>query len=62
MYLESVLNMIFGFSLQNTGFHKRERTFFVPRPNPTIVSYNATLVKIYNTTGSLARFEKKILF
>jgi hypothetical protein len=26
------------------------------------VSYNASVVKIYNTTGSLARFENKILF
>jgi hypothetical protein len=28
-------------------------------PNPTIVSYNASVVKIYNATGSLVRFESK---
>jgi hypothetical protein len=27
--------------------------------NPTIASYNASVVKFYNATGSLARFEKK---
>jgi hypothetical protein len=27
--------------------------------NPTIVSYNVSVVKIYNTTGSLVRFETK---
>jgi hypothetical protein len=31
--------------------------------NPTIVIYNASVVKIYNTTNSLVRFENKnILF
>jgi hypothetical protein len=34
-----------------------------PGANPTIVSYNASAVKIYNTTSSLVRFENKnILF
>jgi hypothetical protein len=28
--------------------------------NPTIASYNASVVNFYNATGSLARFEKKI--
>jgi hypothetical protein len=28
--------------------------------NPTIVSYNASDVKIYNARSSLARFENKI--
>jgi hypothetical protein len=27
--------------------------------NPTIVSYNASVVNFYNATGSLARFENK---
>jgi hypothetical protein len=27
--------------------------------NPTIASYNASVVNFYNATGSLARFEKK---
>jgi hypothetical protein len=32
------------------------------RANPTIVSYNASGVKIYNTTGSQMRFENKNIF
>jgi alpha-amylase/alpha-mannosidase (GH57 family) len=31
-------------------------------PNPTIIRYNARVVKIYNTTGSLVRFEIKKIF
>jgi hypothetical protein len=27
--------------------------------NPTIASYNASVVNFYNVTGSLARFENK---
>jgi hypothetical protein len=33
-----------------------------PGPNPTIVSYNASVVKIYNATSSLVRFENKNIF
>jgi hypothetical protein len=34
-----------------------------PGPYPTIMSYNATVVSIYNALSSLVRFEKKnILF
>jgi hypothetical protein len=33
-----------------------------PGPNPTIVNYNASVVKIYNTTSSLVFFENKIIF
>jgi hypothetical protein len=34
-----------------------------PGANPSIASYNASVVKFYNATGSLARFEnKKIIF
>jgi hypothetical protein len=34
-----------------------------PGVNPTIASYNASVVNVYNGTGSLARFENKnILF
>jgi hypothetical protein len=29
--------------------------------NPLFVSYNACVLKIYNATSTLARFEKKIL-
>jgi hypothetical protein len=29
--------------------------------NPTIASYNASVVNFFNATGSLARFENKIL-
>jgi hypothetical protein len=32
---------------------------FLPGANPTIASYNASVVNFYNTTGSLARFENK---
>jgi hypothetical protein len=31
----------------------------IPRANPTIVSYNASVVNFYNATGSLARLEKQ---
>jgi hypothetical protein len=30
--------------------------------NPTTLCYNASVVKIYNATGSLVRFENKSLF
>jgi hypothetical protein len=30
--------------------------------NPTIVSYNANAVKIYNAASSLVRFENKNIF
>jgi hypothetical protein len=30
-----------------------------PGANPTIASYNASVVNFYNATGSLARFENK---
>jgi hypothetical protein len=30
-----------------------------PGANPTIVSYNASVVNFYNATGSLVRFENK---
>jgi hypothetical protein len=33
-----------------------------PGANPTIVSYNAIVVKIYNATSSLARFEQIKIF
>jgi hypothetical protein len=33
-----------------------------PGANPTTVSYNASVVKIYNATSSLVRFENKIVF
>jgi hypothetical protein len=33
-----------------------------PGANPTIASYNASAVNFYNATGSLARFETKIMF
>jgi hypothetical protein len=35
----------------------------VPGANPTIASYNASVVNFYNATGSLARFgNKNIIF
>jgi hypothetical protein len=37
--------------------------FVAPGANPTIASYNASVVNFYNATGSLARLENKnILF
>jgi hypothetical protein len=33
-----------------------------PGPNPTIVSYNASAVKVYNAKSSLVRFENKNIF
>jgi hypothetical protein len=33
-----------------------------PGINPTIATYNASAVKIYNATSSLARFENKNIF
>jgi hypothetical protein len=34
----------------------------IPEANPTIVNYNAIVVKIYNATSSLVLFENKIIF
>jgi hypothetical protein len=34
--------------------------WFYTRANPTIVSYSASVVKIYNTVSSLVRFEAEI--
>jgi predicted small integral membrane protein len=36
--------------------------FVLPGANPMIVSYNASAVKIYYATGSLARFENRNIF
>jgi hypothetical protein len=33
-----------------------------PGANPTIASYNASAVKIYDATSSLVRFENKNIF
>jgi hypothetical protein len=33
-----------------------------PGANPTTESYNASLVKIYNATSSLVRFENKNIY
>jgi hypothetical protein len=35
---------------------------WIPGANPTIVSYSASAVKIYNATNSLVRFENKNIF
>jgi hypothetical protein len=34
----------------------------IPGANPTIASYNVSVVNFYNATDSLARFENKIFF
>jgi hypothetical protein len=36
--------------------------FYLPGANPTIESYNASVVNFYNATGSLASFEMKNIF
>jgi hypothetical protein len=33
-----------------------------PGAFPTVVSYSASAVKMYNATGSLVRFERKLIF
>jgi hypothetical protein len=33
-----------------------------PEPNPTTSIYNASVVNLFNATGSLARFENKNIF
>jgi hypothetical protein len=47
----------------NTLFSVEERRggqrIITPGANPTIASYNASVVNFYNATGSLARFENK---
>jgi hypothetical protein len=35
---------------------------FAPGANPTTSNYNASVVKIYNATGSLARYENMKIF
>jgi glutathione S-transferase len=48
------------------GIAAAERNFylqkFFPGANPTILNYNASVVKIYNALSSLARFENKNIF
>jgi hypothetical protein len=46
------------------GSSGKHRPFVVsvPGANPTTVSYNASVVKIYNAAGSLVRFENKKIF
>jgi hypothetical protein len=36
--------------------------FIYPGANPTIASYNASVVKIYSATNSMARFYNKNIF
>jgi hypothetical protein len=36
--------------------------YLKPGPNPTIASYNASVVNFYNATGSLVCFENKNIF
>jgi hypothetical protein len=42
--------------------YMRQKGQFWPGPNPTIASYNASVVNFYYATGSLARFENKKYF
>jgi hypothetical protein len=59
----------FGIYYNNAGvvasrlerFFKEENisVFKLPESNPTIASYNASVVNFYNATGSLARLENK---
>jgi hypothetical protein len=44
------------------GFLSNEFTNRTSGPNPTIASYNASVVKIYNATSRSVRFENKNIF
>jgi hypothetical protein len=47
----------------NAPYHQNVKTRSKPPlSNPTIVSYSASVVKIYNATSSLLRFENKTIF
>jgi hypothetical protein len=50
-YIQSVLAQALSTTLQK-----------LPGANPTIASYNASVVNFYNATGSLARLENKKYF
>jgi hypothetical protein len=58
--------MIFVLPYVLAGFGPRSPVFeayAMPGANPTIASYNASVVNFYNATDNLARFENKnILF
>jgi hypothetical protein len=43
-------------------YWRENRLFPVSPANPTIVSYNPSVVNFYNATGSLARFENCNIF
>jgi hypothetical protein len=43
-------------------FFNYDAVFLHPGADPTIVSYNASAVKIYNDTSSLVRFKKAKMF
>jgi hypothetical protein len=40
-----------------SGFKGQQKIHFLSAANPTIASYNASVVNFYNATGSPARFE-----
>jgi hypothetical protein len=48
--------------LWNQSYDHQEPILRPPGANPTIVSYNASAVKIYNATSNLVRFENKNCF
>jgi hypothetical protein len=47
---------------QHTYIHITENFRSIAEASPTIVSYNASAVKIYKVTGSLVRFEDENIF
>jgi hypothetical protein len=49
---------IFVRELLYTFFNRNDRQY-QSGANPTIASYNASVVNFYNATGSLVRFENK---
>jgi hypothetical protein len=56
------LSRVSTFSIIFVAFCIPQSFTRTPGADPTIASYNASAVKIYNATSSIVRFEDKILF
>jgi hypothetical protein len=66
MYLHknAKMHLLDMFPLQNlfVSVGKFSSLNFFSGPNPTIASYNASVVNFYNATGSIVRFINKNIF